>query len=526
MVNRDRGLIQLEVDLQNGAAVCFDRAAPSLILALIKDVLRRFFRCLVLCRHLDRRIGLVLTGFGQGIVLNVFAVGILIVELNGVIDVDRFPLGVHGVVLVAVNEMFIGSYSRSTVSMFRIIGDKEVRKSCSVSVLFNAADPAQELIAVAFRSCGNGNSLVDLDVLALGDQTAGVVVVPVDEGQDFLILLNIDGLEQDGVGILLARVKIILRNYGAGTILGDLCIGIVNHECFTGEYLVSGSIAGSIPLLKLPVTEHIIFLVRGLGGRSRDGLGAVHIAIAVSTFVFALADVIDHVDARGADQLAAPLGVEIHFADRGRVRRIDLVRGIESAVLGDHGRVGDKGVKAERLGKAFVSIPTGQIEIDSGAADITDHVAVIDIEGIARSGIFADVAVSENDGIARVVVGIKVDRILIAPPLGIEGQVIGGHGAEGVWITGARFVVIPSQEHIPVQRRSFVVCGGIDILLKIDVVHGIKGRAVRGRGLDRAAAAIYKDAITVDDGILVAGIIEPQSPTCAYISSSVVERRI
>ena len=523
MVNRDRSLIQLEVDLQNGTAVAGYRCAPSLVLAFIKDVLRRFFRRLVIARHLNRSAGLGLTRCGQGIVLSVSAVGILIIELNLVVDVLRFPHSEHGVIRSMLISGHMRCFSgkrfiRVELAVCCIVVDKRrnalrpvgrivlpVRRSFRrIADLY--AGPALELIA-DFSLCGlNLNSLIDLEVVVGVERSRAVVLEPLDMGEDFLILLDIDCLQTNGIDVLLARIRIGFI-YGITSVLfGDLCIGIVNHECFTGEYLVSGSIVGSIPLLKLPVTEHIIFLVRGLGGRSRNGLSAIHIIILVLTNIAALADVIDHVDARGANQLAAPLGVEIHFADRGRVTRINFVRGIEFAVFGDHGRIGDKRVETECLGIFLIRIPTGQLEIDPGAAEITDHVAVIDIEGIfAIIGICTHVTIGKNNWIITRIVGENVDLVLTETPLGIQRHVVRRHLVKDDRIARAVFVVVPAKEHEAVQRRLGIISG--DIRFIIDVVLSVK-RSALDRSFNRITAAIYKDTVIVDNVILVAGVAE------------------
>ena len=252
-------------------------------------------------------------------------VGLGIGVANDLYAEQGLPQSVEGMMLRAVTDkVLIGSYGRSAVSTLRVVGDKQCRGGGVRSVLLDVSHPALEDVALAGRCSGNRDGLVDLDVLALGNKTAGVIVVPVDEGQDFLVLLHIDRLDQDRIGILLARVKIGLRNYGLSTFLGDLRIVIVYHERFAGEDHGSSNVLGAVPLLKLPVAEHVIVRVRRRGGWSCDGLSSVHIGVRVRPLVAARANIVYHVDAISADQLAAPLRVEIHLADGRRIGRIDL----------------------------------------------------------------------------------------------------------------------------------------------------------------------------------------------------------
>ena len=179
------------------------------------------------------------------------------------------------------------------------------------------------------------------------------------------------------------------------------------------------------------------------------------------------------------------------------------------------------------MGKLRIRIPAGQLIVDPGTADITDHVAVVHVEGIARSGIIAGVAVGVNDGIARVVVGDKVDRVLIAAPLGVEGYVMRRHGVEGIGITSAKLVIIPAQEGIPIQSGRERIGVAADVRLKIDVAARGKIGAGRRSVCQRISAGVHKGTVAVGDSVLVTRVTNVQIvidiagvPITAYIFST------
>ena len=506
VVNRDRGLIQLEVDLQNGAAVCFDRAAPSIVLSLIKDVLRRFFRRLVIARHLNRSAGLGLTRCGQGIVLSVSAVGILIIELNGVIDVNGFPLGVHGVMLRSVTyKVFIGGNLRVIVRAV-LIRDKEIGESCRSSIFFDAADPALELIAFACRSRRNVNSLVDPEILVFGNRSAGIVVIPIDVGQDLLILLNINSIDLNGVGI---RIAFFRLSHDIAFSIHDFGVCHQHIEGIAGEDRFVKNKCSAIPLLDFPVAEDIIAIIRY---GSANGYRVRIIRILVSVCAAAAIDcgavidfidrVVNHFDAFSADEFAAPLGIQIQLADGGGPSGIDFRIGIKLAIGADCLFVDTVSIKAVGMRKAFVSVPADQIEIDPLAADVTDLLAVINVE------LFTLRSTSRVlDRVGSRVVCVEINFVLGDTPLGIERYVVRRHLAKGVWISGAEGIIVPAQEHIAIECRRSIISGGIDVRFVVDVTGRSKVGA-RRRSTRRRLVASYKDAVAICDIILIAGIAE------------------
>ena len=346
-------------------------------------------------------------------------------------------------------------------------------------------------------------------------------------GDNLFIFLHIYSLDKHSIGIGLVAVE-SRRSYDVSIFIGDLCVARQNSKGVTREHFHTGRFKRRpIPFHDSPMAEHIVFRIiwrrRGTG----NSFGLIHIRVAIRRSIGTRTSIVFHIYTICADQLAAPLRVEIHLADGRRIGRIDLIRGVESAIPGDHGRVGHEGIKAERMGKLRIRIPAGQLIVDPGAAHITDHVTVIHIEGITRSGIIAGVAVGVNDGIARVVVGDKVDRVLIAAPLGVEGYVMRRHGVEGIGIASAKLVIIPAQEGIPIQSGRERIGVAADVRLKVDVASRVKvGAGCRGI-CQRISAAVHKGTVTIGDTVLVASVANVQIvidiagvPITAYIFST------
>ena len=372
VVNRDRSLIQLEVDLQNGAAVAGDRCAPSLVFAFIKDVLRRFVRLLVIARHLNRSVGrsftrLVLAGGIGGIYTGV----ILIIELNGVLDVSGFPHSEHGVIRCMLICRHMRCYSgqltiRVELAVFRIIEDERRNAALrpvaritlpSRRVIRRIADlyagPALELIA-DFSLCGlNLNSLIDLEIagsLVGVERSCAVVLEPTDMGEDFLLPLNINSIDLNDVGI---RIAFFRLSYDIAFSIHDFGVCHQHIEEIAGEDRFVKNKCSAIPLLDFPVAEDIIAIIRY---GSANGYRARIIRILVSicaagavncgAVIYFIDRIVNHIDAVSADEFAAPLGIQVQLTDGVGPIGIDFRIGIKLAIGADRLFVDTVSIKA------------------------------------------------------------------------------------------------------------------------------------------------------------------------------------
>ena len=128
-------------------------------------------------------------------------------------DFLLFPLGIEGMVLRAVtHEVLVCCDVGRGVAIVGVtaacVDEPKISGHVLMGInLFYVADPALEVVAFAGGSRGDGCGLVNLDVLARRDFAAGVIVVPVDEGQGFLVLLGVDGLELHRVCVGAVRVE-------------------------------------------------------------------------------------------------------------------------------------------------------------------------------------------------------------------------------------------------------------------------------------------------------------------------------
>ena len=118
-----------------------------------------------------------------------------------------------------------------------IIINVEIFKCCSCSVFLNASYPAKELVSCASRGCRNRYCLIDLDVLALINQSSIIVVIPIDEGQRLFVLFNIDRLQHYGVCVITIGIKLVrINNAIIVIIVSDPRVFCKHIECAAREY--------------------------------------------------------------------------------------------------------------------------------------------------------------------------------------------------------------------------------------------------------------------------------------------------
>ena len=522
----DVNLVQVVVDLQdggaNGVAVVVERSldgrGPVVTLNRVErvDVALR----LSLVRIGDRSglAGLLVgAGGGQVAVDGVGAVSVLIIELDGVVNLLRFPAGEHRVVVLVVvtgashtlvvDEHLVGGHVLLVVGAAGVLdGQGGQRRDAGAGGrgglgLLNALDPAQEVVAGAGRSLGHFHGLVDLQTGAGADEAAVVVVVPVDEGLDLLVLLDVLSLELHGVGIGAVLVEILLGD-DVAVFVRDLGVVGLHDEGVAGERELVGVLVGrAIPLLDDPVAEDLL-VVGGSRSALRDGLSQVDVLVAVGRSVLALArGVIRHDDAVGADEAAAPLGVEVQLAHGVGVVGVDLVVAVELAERFNRGVVEREQVEVVSLGESGVGEPAGQIVVDALAADVADLLAVVDVEGgRLRLAVVLD-------GVGGVIVGVEVDLVDLLEPLGVDGDAAFGHGLVVERLRAGR-ILEPTREHVVVHALLQVGVSVIRVARNVGSVLDAINRTKRvGAVIVFNRAVFVVQAVHEQDGVLLGGVV-------------------
>ena len=152
--------------------------------------------------------------------------------------------------------------------------------------------------------------------------------------------------------------------------------------------------------------------------------------------------------------------------------------------------------------QVLVRIPTNEIVVDSLAADVTDLLALVDVDGSCLVG------PRVLDRIRCAVVWMQFNCILAESPLGIETHIVVGHLIKGIRITRAESIVIPAKEHVTIELRRDFVFGSVDICLVVDVALCCEIGTCRRSVSHRIAATVNKDAVAVRNIPLVALIAD------------------
>ena len=145
----------------------------------------------------------------------------------------------------------------------------------------------------------------------------------------------------------------------------------------------------------------------------------------------------------------------------------------------------------------FIGIPAYKIIIDSLAADITDFVAFY------RPELLRLICTVVLNWIVRTIIGVKINRILILPPLCIERYIVCRHFSETIRGTGTKRVVIPSKENISVKSGFNIVICSVDVSLVVDILLCLEIGTCCRCVLNRVTTTVYKDAITIGNIILI-----------------------
>ncbi len=439
-----------------------------------------------------------------------------------------FPLGVHGVVLSAVtDQVFVRGDLNRRKRMCHIravrtilISNEKIRQRSRRAVFLDAFDPAQELIACAGRRIGDRNRFVDLNIRRSGIR-AGFTIdipVPIDEGLDFLVLLNEDSLENNGIGIMCVRIQriiLISRNGLTGIRVDNLGIVDLDVEDFAGVHTHAGIyIFSSVPVLHGPMAEDVgVRIVCGTcAGRNRLGLIDVVVVIRRGRPSALVREVVLDLDALGANQLAAPFGIQRNLAVGGGPIGLTVIR---ITVLRDIAVVYRNNSEVVAVGEFRICKPTDQLPV---IALCTGHVG--DVLVAVYVEVLALIRVDITDRISCGAIGNELYVVDLCQPLRVKLEVVRRHRAEGVRLRAVD-VLVPTREHITVHRRSEIVVGSVDILLVLDAGLGIdvlgNGR-IRERDLLRGATVvnqIKECAIFILDRILVADVVHKDvSRTC------------
>ena len=324
-----------------------------------------------------------MTGFGQGAVNRVGAISVLIVELDGVVDVDRLPFGVHGVILIGARCPVLVCGNLGVIVFTILIRNEQScgRRGFRLFVL-NIANPALEFVAHTSLCGRNVYGLVDSDVVVLGNSST-IVVIPIDVGLDFFVLINEHSLELNGVVILSFRIEIRSRYRISGLTVCNLCVTHQHIKSIARIDIYSRIlVCSSIPLLNSPMAEDIIICVLGRRSTLCNSLSLVDIRVRIRDSTCTIVgDIILNLDAIRTNQLAAPFGVKINFSDSARIPWIDFAGTKKPSVLLNHRLVEHEGVKVKRLFlHLFICKPANQVVVDSLATNIAKLVSVVSIE--------------------------------------------------------------------------------------------------------------------------------------------------
>ena len=503
MLNRDRDFVEIEVQLQNRAAVGIHRCGEDAGLTVDQLILIVLGLGLVFAGDAGSRLGLRLAGVRHALVLGVaLAVVVLIVEFDFVIHINSFPFGVHGVMLCAVaDEMLVrrnlGNRIAAICIFGSIVNDIQICQLSGCTVFLNTTNPSFEFIAGTSRRIRNRRRLVDLDILACCDLSSGIVVIPVDEGQDLLILLNIDRLDLDDIVIFLILVQSSRRYNSLRSFFSDPGICREHIEGIAGEHISIGLKCRAVPFLYFPVAENKILSIVRRGTANSDRFRLVDIETIVSLCNSALTGKVLQFDSFSADKLAAPLGVQVYLADGSGIFGADLRFRIKLAVLADCRLVNDERLKVERVLQGFISVPTYKVEIDALAAYVTDLLTLVDIERLCLR--FAGVLNRIRSGIVR----MEIHLVFGNAPFRINRDAVSRHGLEVV-LLGTSLVSKPTEENISVPLRNVIVRSSLSVRGNIHtVIHQLRlVQLASGPLLGRGAAAINIDTVHISDRFL------------------------
>ena len=213
------------------------------------------------------------------------------------------------------------------------VGDEQFGRISGLRAgVLDIAHPTLELITLTSRSCRHCYGLVNRKVVVLTDGAA-VVVIPIDVSLDFLIFLDVLGLQLNGVRVGTVALKIIRSNYMA-IVVGYLRVrrknlkGLAREDCDSRVYIFR-----AIPLHDSPVAEYVCISIFWSRCRASNSLCAVYVVVFVSRCIGAIRrSVVLKLDTLGANQMAAPLGIEVQLADGGGVLGINLILGIKGAI--------------------------------------------------------------------------------------------------------------------------------------------------------------------------------------------------
>ena len=491
MLNRDRGLIQLEVDLQHGAAVAGNRRGQDAGLAFDKSVLVILGLSLIRIGSIDRAAGLGRALVGQLYVLGVaLTIIILIVELDFVIYIKRFPHGVEVIIRIRFIRRNIGR-NRSggglcMISTILSVVPQEVRCGCCIcGGRIGCAGiqliPAEELVSCTLTGRGDRDRLVDLQrIRAVAGRflrtvegltvsadvfLAVAVAKPPDKGVGGLTLVGKHSLELEHI------VRALDLGMGCVFPLGHSSLGVIrlDREGRSGKHGLTRldpialrifDLVGAVPRFHDPVRELLAL-------RDRAGCGLCGHACLVNIEV-SLLNIFVHtavrIDIPDADTLCAvkhfaPLSVNVKTLvdpETGCVLLDGIPNAVDAVRLGrridivvrrrDVGVVQHIAGRVERARAILVKEPADEFIVVARTVWRADRAAVIDTEAHGLAG-----GAPVQRGVSRIHSRVHEHTDLRAVPLGVDRHAIHGHGAEGV-LRGAGLVDVPAGEGIALLR--------------------------------------------------------------------------
>ena len=306
---------------------------------------------------------------------------------------------------------------------------------------------------------------------------------------------HVHGHELHGVGV--ARVLL-----GAALVLGNTRVVLQDLEGVARKHGLALDVdeIGAVPLLELPVREDFLGRIRSRGSGGRDGQRGVLVKQRVgkraARLERALARVIHNRDAFGADQLAAPLGVQIEAAGNPRTLNVGVLAVVGVTVLvglgaaglviriGDRRVIGSEGVEVDVVLALLVKVPANQLVVVTVGIGNLNLLAGVDSER-CRLG-------AELERSVAVRIGMQEDAVLGLDPLGVDR-----HALRHVC---PRRLLRALLVHIPANKGEAFVCGLVVVGLAFAVGRDVR-TVIDARDLIELATAclvVNGVAVTLD----------------------------
>ena len=173
-----------------------------------------------------------------------------------------------------------------------------------------------------------------------------------------------------------------------------------------------------------------------------------------------------HVDTVRAVKDPAPTGIQIDLTDSTGIIRIDLISRVQSAISANGIIVHREGIEIPDSRETLVGKPACQIIQVAGTADISDLLAVVNIDDVPTRAVMSSrVPIDVLEGFVTVLVRMKSDFVLLQHPSGVYSDTLRRHTSKVVRLC-TLVVREPAEEDIAGTVRN--CAGGIVIVVFAD----------------------------------------------------------